>query len=55
MAEFFFDSWPNGVGPTLIQLALVIAGAFAGIRAIDDVRAWMTSRAEASGDASGSR
>lgn len=54
MAEFFFGSWPNGAGPTMIQLALVVTGAFAGIRAIDDVRAWMTSRAESSGDASGS-
>lgn len=47
MAEFFFETWPNGAGPTIIQLALVILGASAGVRAIDDVRAWLTARAEA--------
>ena len=50
MAEFFFESWPNGTGPSIIQLALVIAGAFAGVRAIDDVKAWMTARAHARDD-----
>lgn len=46
MAEFFFESWPNGAGPSIIQLTLVVAGAFAGVRAIDDVKAWMTARSE---------
>jgi hypothetical protein len=50
MADFFFESWPNGAGPSIIQFVLVIAGAFAGVRAIDDVKAWMTARAEARSD-----
>lgn len=45
MTEFFFGSWPEGVGPNLIQFVLLIAGAVAGVRAIDDVRAWLSARA----------
>jgi hypothetical protein len=52
MAEFFFESWPNGAGPSIIQLTLVVAGAFAGVRAIDDVKAWMTARSETRSDRS---
>jgi hypothetical protein len=44
VAEFFFGSWPEGVGPNLIQFVLLIAGAIAGVRAIDDVRAWLSAR-----------
>lgn len=47
MAEFFFETWPNGTGPSIIQFGLLILGALAGVRAIDDVKAWMESRAEA--------
>ena len=54
MAEFFFETWPNGAGPTIIQLALVILGASAGVRAIDDVKAWMTARQD-SGEQTSSR
>ena len=45
MADFFFGSWPDGFGALVIQTVLVIAGATAGVRAIDDVRAWRASRA----------
>lgn len=45
MAEFFFGSWPDGFGALLIQTVLILAGAMAGVRAIDDVRAWRASRA----------
>lgn len=47
MADFFFESWPNGAGPGIIQLVLMLAGAFVGVRAIDDVKAWVSARAEA--------
>jgi hypothetical protein len=46
MADFFFGSWPNGAGPSIIQLTLVILGAIAGVRAIDDIKAWVTARAD---------
>lgn len=46
MAEFFFETWPNGIGPGIIQLALVVAGAFTGVRVIDDLKAWITARSE---------
>ena len=46
MTEFFFETWPNGAGPAMIQLALVLTGAFVGVRAIDDVKAWITARAK---------
>lgn len=46
MAEFFFETWPNGIGPGIVQLALVLAGAFTGVRAIDDLKAWISARTE---------
>lgn len=51
MAEFFFETWPNGTGPAIIQFGLLILGASAGVRAIDDVKAWMNARAKTQGDA----
>lgn len=45
MAEFFFGSWPDGFGALVAQTVLVLAGAAAGVRAIDDVKAWRASRA----------
>lgn len=45
MADFFFETWPNGAGPSMIQFALIIAGAFTGVRAIDDLKEWMSARA----------
>ena len=48
--DFLFGSWPNGAGPLLVQLALVTAGAAAGIRAVDDLKAWAASRGRLSGD-----
>jgi hypothetical protein len=50
MADFFFGSWPEGPGPMIIQLGLMVAGSFAGIRAIDDVKAWKSARARARSD-----
>jgi hypothetical protein len=50
MAEFFFGSWPNGTGPSIIQLGLLLGGALAGIRAIDDVKAWIEARARSRED-----
>lgn len=38
-------SWPGGGGPTLIQFLLIFAGAFAGVRVTEDVRAWRAARA----------
>ena len=52
MANFFFESWPHGPGPTIIQLGLMLAGSFAGIRAIDDLKAWRSARARARHDES---
>lgn len=44
MAEFLFSNWPNGVGPFAVQLALTVAGVAFGIRAVDDLRSWLTAR-----------
>lgn len=38
-------SWPSGSGPNVIQFLLVFAGAFAGVRLTEDVRAWRAARA----------
>ena len=45
MSDFFFANWPNGAGPNLLQIALVLLGSVTGVRAIDDVRAWRAARA----------
>lgn len=50
MTEFFFGSWPTGAGPLIVQFVLVTAGAAAGIRVVDDVKSWVTSRGPASSD-----
>ena len=44
MMDFLFGSWPNGAGPVIVQLLLVTAGVAAGIRAVDDLKAWVGSR-----------
>ena len=45
MGEFLFETWPNGAGPAIVQFVLVIAGAYTGVRVIDDVKAWHTAKA----------
>ena len=50
MIDFLFGSWPNGAGPLLVQLVLMTAGIAAGIRAVDDLKAWAASRGRPSGD-----
>lgn len=45
MTEFFFGSWPDGFGALLVQTVLVLVGATAGVRAIDDVKAWRAAKA----------
>jgi hypothetical protein len=37
MVDFFFDGWPNGLGPAIVQIGVAVAGAAAGIRLFDDV------------------
>ncbi len=53
MMDFLFGSWPNGTGPLIVQLLLVIAGVAAGIRAVDDLKAWAASRRPATSDRRG--
>ena len=43
-------SWPDGVGPNLIQFLLIFAGAFAGVRIIEDVKSWRAARARRAAD-----
>jgi hypothetical protein len=38
------------MGPTIVQFVLVIAGAYTGVRIIDDVKAWRTAKALARRD-----
>jgi hypothetical protein len=38
MVEFLFESWPNGPGPAIVQVLLILLGATAGIRILDDAR-----------------
>ena len=45
MAEFLFETWPSGAGPMMVQFVLVIAGAYTGVRVIDDVKAWRIAKA----------
>ncbi len=52
MAEFLFSEWPHGPGPFVVQLALMVAGVAGGIRAVDDLRSWLT-RGNASGAGTG--
>lgn len=37
MADFLFGEWPHGLGPALVQVALIVGGSALGIRVIDDV------------------
>lgn len=46
MAEFLFSEWPNGPGPFIVQLALIVGGMAVGIRAVDDLRTWFSTRAD---------
>lgn len=50
MGEFLFETWPTGTGPAIVQFVLVIAGAYAGVRMIDDVKAWRTAKARRPSD-----
>ena len=52
MAEFLFETWPAGAGPMMVQFVLVVAGAYAGVRVIDDVKAWRTAKARRLSDQS---
>ena len=45
MGEFLFQTWPAGAGPMIVQFVLVVAGAYTGVRVIDDVTAWRTEKA----------
>ena len=45
MGEFLFQTWPAGAGPMIVQFVLVVAGAYTGVRVIDDVKAWRTAKA----------
>lgn len=38
MMELLFEGWPNGVGPTIVQIFLAMVGAAAGIRLVDDLK-----------------
>ena len=49
MAEFLFADWPDGPGPFIVQLVLMIAGVAGGIRVVDDLRTWLTARTQTSG------
>lgn len=40
-----FLSWAGDAGPNLIQFLLIFAGAFAGVRIIEDVKAWRAAKA----------
>ena len=50
MGEFLFETWPTGTGPAIVQFVLVIAGAYAGVRMIDDVKAWRMAKARCPSD-----
>lgn len=50
MGEFLFATWPSGMGPMIVQFVLVIAGAYTGVRIIDDLKAWRTAKAPARQD-----
>lgn len=44
MADFLFSNWPHGAGPFVVQMVLIIAGVAVGIRAVDDLRSWLTAK-----------
>lgn len=44
MREFLFETWPSGAGPMIVQFVLTIAGAYTGVRIIDDLKAWRTAK-----------
>jgi hypothetical protein len=44
MIDFLFESWPGGLGPTIVQGFLAAVGAGLGIRLIDDLKAMREAR-----------
>lgn len=36
--DFFFEGWPAGPGPMIVQVAMIVVGSALGIRVFDDIK-----------------
>jgi len=41
--DFFFKEWPNGLGPAVVQVGMMVAGSALGIKLVDDYRSLRTA------------
>ena len=41
--DFFFKEWPNGFGPAIVQVGLLVAGSAVGIKLVDDYKHIMSA------------